>query len=322
MASRWRLGGIASKAVLKRSRKSSPSSEKALILLTLRRLGRAGSPASVRPPAPGSPGPPRSETSARGRLLGKGRLLEPKLRGGIQTKTQGMTLVSTRHRPPAIPIAPLQLRRGETIGRPFGVESPCARARPHLRRPRRGRRMRGGRHEPTQAVPEEPELRVVFRIRRGTQDHPVPVYGDRGRIPRARESSGPVVPADEGRQGGAGVRPPHVHERHLPLRGRRGIRGRRGRKDHAGALGLTRRPLGLRREPQEDRGDPGAARSLTRPAQGGPPRGPECPSKGRDQNASVAPRKRQNDSGFYAPQSPAIPIAPLHPPQFPLHPYS
>jgi hypothetical protein len=42
MASRWRLGGIASKAVLKRSRKSSPSSEKALILLTLWRLARAG----------------------------------------------------------------------------------------------------------------------------------------------------------------------------------------------------------------------------------------------------------------------------------------
>ena len=85
--------------------------------LTRRRLGRGGSPGAVRPPGPGSPGPPRSETSARGRLLGKGRLLEPKLRGGIQTKTQGMTLVSTRHRPPAIPIAHLQLRRGETLGR-------------------------------------------------------------------------------------------------------------------------------------------------------------------------------------------------------------
>src|ERR1035437_10082296 len=34
--------------------------------LTLRRLGRGGSPAVARPPGPGSPGPPRSEPATRG----------------------------------------------------------------------------------------------------------------------------------------------------------------------------------------------------------------------------------------------------------------
>jgi hypothetical protein len=31
-----------------------------------------------------------------------------RLRGGIEKETEGVTLVSTRHIPPAIPIAPLQ----------------------------------------------------------------------------------------------------------------------------------------------------------------------------------------------------------------------
>ena len=133
----------------------------------------------------------------------KGRLLEPKSPSAQNARLRGRDSEGNRGRgsglyvpqPTAIPIALLQLRRGETIGRPFGVESPCARARPHLRRPRRGRRMRGGRHEPTQAVPEEPELRVVFRIRRGAQDHPVPVYGDRGRIPsRVTRHRPPAIP--------------------------------------------------------------------------------------------------------------------------------
>jgi len=34
-----------------------------------------------------------------------------RLRAGIEKKTDGVTLVSTRHSPRAIPIAPLQLRR-------------------------------------------------------------------------------------------------------------------------------------------------------------------------------------------------------------------
>src|ERR1017187_8398904 len=42
------------------------------------------------------------------------------------------------------------------------------------------------------------------------------------------------------------------------------------------------------------------------------PAGPECPSTGRGQNASAAPRKRQNCSGFTRRRPPAIPIAPLH----------
>src|SRR5450756_2172788 len=79
-----------------------------------RRLGRDGSPAAVRLPGLGSPGPPRSEISARGRLLGKGQLLEPKspsrknarLRAGIQKETEGVTLVSTRHGPRQFPLRP------------------------------------------------------------------------------------------------------------------------------------------------------------------------------------------------------------------------
>ena len=39
---------------------------------------------------------------------------------------------------------------------------------------------------------------------------------------------------------------------------------------------------------------------------------PECPSTGRGQNTSAAPRKRQNGSGFTRRSPPAIPIAPLH----------
>jgi hypothetical protein len=57
----------------------------------------------------------RAEPLLRGRLLGKGRLLEPKspleqnsrLRAGIRGETGGVTLVSRRHGLPAIPIAPL-----------------------------------------------------------------------------------------------------------------------------------------------------------------------------------------------------------------------
>jgi len=52
-----------------------------------------------------------------GRLLGKGRLLEPKspsgqnarLRGGREKETEGVTLVSTRHTNAAISIAALHL---------------------------------------------------------------------------------------------------------------------------------------------------------------------------------------------------------------------
>jgi len=61
-------------------------------------------------------GDSRAEPLLRGRLLGKGRLLEPRSpsgqnarpRGGIERETEDVPLVSTRHRPPAIPIAPLQ----------------------------------------------------------------------------------------------------------------------------------------------------------------------------------------------------------------------
>jgi hypothetical protein len=46
----------------------------------------------------------------------------------------------------------------------------------------------------------------------------------------------------------------------------------------------------------------------------GPPAGPECPSTGRGQNTSAAPRKRQNGCGFTLHRPPAIPIAPLQRP--------
>src|ERR1035437_18225 len=58
----------------------------------------------------------------------------------------------------------------------------------------------------------------------------------------------------------------------------------------------------------------------------GPPAGPECPSTGRGQNTSAAPRKRQNGSGFTRHSPPPLPIAPPTPPynepQFALCPYT
>src|SRR5450830_334817 len=87
-------------------------------LLIWRRLERDGSHGAVRSPGPGSPGPPRSETSARGRLLGKGRLLEPRspsgqnarLRSGIAKETEGVPLVSPRHSRRQYPLHPYTRR--------------------------------------------------------------------------------------------------------------------------------------------------------------------------------------------------------------------
>ena len=76
-----------------------------------RQLGRAGSPASVRSPATGSPGPPRSEPSARGSFRKRVDFWNLNRR-----PEGGMTLVSTRHSLPAIPIAALQ-------GSPLGLRA-------------------------------------------------------------------------------------------------------------------------------------------------------------------------------------------------------
>src|SRR5664279_3584303 len=59
-------------------------------------------------------GDSRAEPLLRGRLLGKGRLLEPKspsgqnghLWAGIEKETEGVTLVSTRHSPRQFPLQP------------------------------------------------------------------------------------------------------------------------------------------------------------------------------------------------------------------------
>src|SRR5664280_2055661 len=81
-------------------------------------VGRLFGSTAVSPPKAGSgPEGSRAEPLLRGRLLGKGRLLEPKspaeqnsrLRAGIEKETEGLTLVSTRHSAPAIPIALLQV---------------------------------------------------------------------------------------------------------------------------------------------------------------------------------------------------------------------
>src|SRR5450759_3281828 len=58
-------------------------------LLIPQRLERDGSPAAFRSPRPGSPGPPRSETSARGAFMEKGRLLEPKSPSGQNAGLRG-----------------------------------------------------------------------------------------------------------------------------------------------------------------------------------------------------------------------------------------
>jgi len=112
-------------------------------LLIPRRLARDGSPVAFRSPAPGSPGLPRSETSARGHLLGKGRLLEPKspsgqnsrLRTGIKNASAAPRRRQngsgfTRHRPPAIPIAPLQQNTTGVRAVPCQVVSAAWRPRP------------------------------------------------------------------------------------------------------------------------------------------------------------------------------------------------
>jgi hypothetical protein len=65
-------------------------------------------------PATSGPGGSRAEPLLRGRLLGKGRLLEPKspsgenagLRVGIEKETEDLTLVSTRHSLRQFPLCP------------------------------------------------------------------------------------------------------------------------------------------------------------------------------------------------------------------------
>jgi hypothetical protein len=71
------------------------------------RLERAGSPSVSRSPERGSPSPPRSEPSTRGsfrKRAGLANLRSPsgqnaRLRGWIEKETEGVTPVSTRHRP-------------------------------------------------------------------------------------------------------------------------------------------------------------------------------------------------------------------------------
>jgi hypothetical protein len=81
------------------------------------RLGgctRCGWSAASRPPATSDPEDSRAEPLLRGRLLGKGRLLEPK--PAVPTEcpcadrdweeTEDVPLVSTRHRPRQFPLRP------------------------------------------------------------------------------------------------------------------------------------------------------------------------------------------------------------------------
>jgi hypothetical protein len=75
---------------------------------------QCGSNAVSRRPARCGPEDSRAEPLLRGRLLGKGRLLESKspfgqnarLRGGIEEETEGAILVSTRHGPRQFPLHP------------------------------------------------------------------------------------------------------------------------------------------------------------------------------------------------------------------------
>ena len=99
-------------------------------LLTWRRLGRAGSPGVVRPPAHGSPGPLRSETSARGAFMEKGRLLEPKL--SLAPCSAAIPVARLQRR--AIPLAALHtpwcvLAHADTGRRRPGDTRRCLRAR-------------------------------------------------------------------------------------------------------------------------------------------------------------------------------------------------
>src|ERR1035437_2978120 len=78
---------------------------------------RCGWSAASRRPAKSDPGGSRAEPLLRGRLLEKGRLLEPKspsgqnarLQAGIEKETEGVTHGLYAPQPPAIPIAPLQV---------------------------------------------------------------------------------------------------------------------------------------------------------------------------------------------------------------------